>query len=189
MFIKMATKINILINTIMTVVMGIAFTAAIVVVLLTLVDIILHNVDRLLGLITGSKSGWAIVGLVDISQLLTMVAAALAIAVAFYRGSHVSVDLLTARFSGRSLWLSKLIATLLNLGFSGGCFWAEYQAMQMDLEASTASATIAIPYLAFWLPLLGGFVLSALGIIARLSVGICTQAGLEPEHSEVLDYV
>lgn len=177
------------VSKIMAVVMGIAFAAAIVVVLMTLVDIGLRNIDRVLGLFSGQKSGWAILGLVDITQLFTMIAASLAIAVAFYRGAHVSVDLLTSKFSACGLWGVAIFAALLNLGFTCGCLWAGWRAMQMDLETATSSSTIAIPYLAFWCPMLSGFVLSFIGITSRLMTELFPGAIAEQAKNEVLDYV
>ncbi len=174
---------------VMSIAMGAAFASASIVIVLTLVDIGMRNIDKLIGLATGTKVGLAIVGLVDISQLFTMVAASLSIGVAFYRGSHVAVDLLTVRLSGLGLRLSTAFSTILNLTFTVGCFYAGLQAMRLDLEALTSSPTISIPYVAFWIPMLSGFALSFMGILLRLfSVGLFS-GGSEKMENEVLDYV
>ncbi len=186
---RLATMLSTAIDRLMTLVMGVSFAAAVCVVLLTLTDIILRNVDRLCSLLNGSKFGWAIVGLVDISQLLIMLTAALAISVAFYRGSHVSVDLLTARFSARGIRFANACAGLLNLIFTVGCLWAGFKTMQLDLEVGTSSATIGISYRAFWLSLLIGLALSCLGICSHLLAGLVDHtegSDLEPKG---VDYV
>ncbi len=147
----------------------IAFVAIAAAVGVTLTDIGLRTISRLAAFFFGHRLTWAIPGLVDLTQLFVVTAAALAIPVAFHRRAHVVIDLLDARLPSVARRFNACVAGLLSLVFFAACINFGLAEVQMQVEMNTASSTINIPYLWYWIPLLTGFVLSILGIVALLA--------------------
>ncbi|MCB1338350.1 MAG: TRAP transporter small permease [Maritimibacter sp.] len=151
------------IDRVFTLATAIAFSSALIAVALTVADVVLRAASSLVGLATGQRAPWAVPGLVDLNQLAIMTCAALAIAVAFYRGGHVGVDVVT-----------ELMPSRLRRGFSGlasglgallclGMAWAGAREMLGQIAFPTKSATLGIAFTWYWAPLLAGLALSALG--------------------------
>jgi TRAP-type C4-dicarboxylate transport system permease small subunit len=105
---------------------------------------------------------------VDISQLLIMTAAGLAIAVAFFYGKHVTIDLIDVHLPPMGRAATAALSAILSTAFIVACVWYVFGDMQTQREMNTTSATLNIPYLYFSLPLLTGLALSVVAIIAAL---------------------
>ena len=111
----------------------------------------------------------AIKGTVDLTQLLVMAAAWLAIPYAYLTGGHVSVPLLVDRFPARARAALAALGHLLAAALLAGVAW--YGAGQAWLEHSYGeiSLTLGIPKIWYWLPLIAGAALSV-AACARLAV-------------------
>jgi len=149
---------------------AIAFVAIVATVLVTLTDIGLRTASQLMVPFTGHRATWAIPGVVDLSQLLVLVAAALSIPVAFYNGKHVVIDLIDVMLSKRLRALSALCGAALSVWLVGASLWYGAGEMAMQQEMHTTSATLSIPYVYYWMPLLAGLALSIVAIVARFAL-------------------
>jgi TRAP-type C4-dicarboxylate transport system permease small subunit len=102
----------------------------------------------------------AIAGTVDITQLLVMASAFMAIPYAFFAESHVAVEIVVDRLPRRGIAVFKAFAALLALAFMAVALWYGWgQAMQQH-GYGDRSQTIGIPILFYWAPLLAGCTLS-----------------------------
>lgn len=146
---------------------AIAFIAILATAGITLADILMRLASYLTIPVTGYRTSWAVTGVVDLSQLLVMAAASFAIAVTFFFGKHVSIDLIEAHLPRPGRLATAVLAAVLSAGFVAACLWAAFGDMQTQREMNTTSATLAIPYLYYSLPLLAGLALSVIAIIAR----------------------
>ncbi len=128
--------------------------------LVTLADIGLRALSRALGLVTGTPPGLALVGIVDLMQLAVMAAAYLAIPFTFAGEGHVTVDMLYLRLPYRLQTLLRALAALLSCLFMAMIL--RYGIEQALLVASYGdrSATLGIPLVWYWAPLLLGAALS-----------------------------
>jgi TRAP-type C4-dicarboxylate transport system permease small subunit len=153
----------------MNIATGIAFAAILATVAITLTDVVLRSASWLSVPFTGYRTTWAIEGVVDLSQLLIMAAAALAIAIAFFFGKHVTIDLIDYHLPRAARVATAGLSAILSTGFIVACLWFAFGDMQTQREMNTTSATLAIPYLYYSLPLLAGLALSAVAIVARLA--------------------
>lgn len=149
----------------------IAFAAILATVAITLADIVLRAIGRLALPFTGTRLTWAVPGLVDLSQLMVIVAASLSIPFAFLNDGHVAIDLLDRVLPRGLRRLAALLAAALALGLVGGCLWHGWAEMRMQQQMHTSSATLGIPQLYYYAPLLAGLGLSLLAIIGRLLPG------------------
>lgn len=157
-----------LVEALMVAAVAIAFAAIMATVVITLSDIVLRIVSRVAVPITGSRLTWAIPGVVDLSQLLVIVSASFAIPVAFLHSKHVTIDLLDSMLPCRIRQIAGLGAAALSLWLVGACLWYGFSEMQLQREMHTSSATLSIPYIYYWLPLLGGLALSVVAILVNL---------------------
>lgn len=146
----------------------VAFLAILVAMLLTITDIVLRLASRVTVPFTGYRQTWAVSGVVDISQLLVMVAASLAIPFAFLKRAHVAVDLFDVMLPKSVRQFTAMISGVLSLLVLSACFYYGYREMLQQVEMNTMSSTIGIPYIAYWVPLLTGFLLSVLAIIGNV---------------------
>lgn len=109
--------------------------------------------------------GSPIRGLVDLTQLAVMYSVFLAIAYGFARASHVGVTVLTDTFPkkiNRFLAAFWWLAAVPLLGLLG---WASLGQAKLILEYGDVSQNIRIPMILYWLPVVVGFVLAALGAL------------------------
>ncbi|MEZ5788929.1 MAG: TRAP transporter small permease subunit [Xanthobacteraceae bacterium] len=148
---------------------ALSFAAIVATVVITLADVVLRSASWLSVPFTGYRTTWAVEGVVDLSQLLIMAAAGLAIAVAFFFGKHVTIDLIDTHLPPVARLATAVLSALLSLGFIVACLWFVFGDMQTQREMNTISATLAIPYLYYALPLLAGLALSVVAIVARLA--------------------
>lgn len=151
-------------------VIAISFVASFGVVAITVVDILLRAADRFYGLFAGAQRGLAITGVLDLSQLLILTSAALAIAVAFYQGTHVAVDLVIQKLPYRGRWLCGVITALICTALMIATFVTGLSQFREQLRFPTTSATLEISYVYFWIPMLVGLGLSAIAAAIRAIV-------------------
>ncbi len=130
--------------------------------LVTLADIGLRALSRAIGLVTGRPPGLALVGIVDLVQLAVMAAAYLAIPFAFAGEGHVTVDLLYLRLPPRLRTLLRALGALLSCVFMAMILRYGIDQARLVAAYGDRSATLAIPLVWYWLPLLAGAALSVL---------------------------
>lgn len=126
----------------------------------TLADILLRGAGRFTGLVTGEPLGLGIVGVVDIVQLGVVTAAWLAIPWAFATGGHVTVDLVWGRLPATVRELLGAVAAAVACVFLAATFrYCLDQALAVRAYGDR-SATLQIPLVWYWLPVLFGLALS-----------------------------
>ncbi|MCB2102053.1 MAG: TRAP transporter small permease [Rhodobacterales bacterium] len=118
-------------------------------VLMTTADVVLRKAANI-----------SFAGTVDITQLMVMTAAYLAIPFAFATRSHVAVAMLTDRLPRRALALVQALGGLLAVALMVAiAHYGRLQALQ-ELAYGDASLTLGIPKIWYWVPLLAGAGLS-----------------------------
>ncbi len=128
--------------------------------LVTLADIGLRALSRAVDLVTGRPPGLALVGIVDLVQLAVMAAAYLAIPFTFAGEGHVTVDMLYLRLPYRLRTLLRALAALLSCLFMAMILRYGIDQARLVAEYGDRSATLGIPLVWYWLPLLLGAALS-----------------------------
>lgn len=108
------------------------------------------------------QAGGAVVGVVDLVQLLVMAGAYLAIPYAFLQDGHVAVDLVTARLPTRAAALCRALGALLGLALMLAIARYGLDAALQQHAYGDRSHTMGIPILWYWTPLLIGAALSVL---------------------------
>lgn len=140
-----------------------SFAAIAVTVVMTVGDVLVRLAADVAGAALEARPRWGLYGLVDLTQLAMMAAAPLAIAAAFFLGSHIKVDLFYARFSRRMRRLSIRLSALVGAVTLGICLWTAWREMRMQMDFITTSSTLGIAYTWYWAPLIAGLALSVLG--------------------------
>lgn len=143
--------------------------------LVTMSDVVLRLVARMSAYFFDAPLNLIVPGIVDITQLLVIAVAYLAMPYAFLTGSHVSVDLVTDRFPPRLLAVVRAGGALLSLCFMAAVTWYGGQAALLQYGYGDSSHTIAIPILWYWTPLLIGAALSVVAT-ALLMAGSLARA-------------
>lgn len=111
----------------------------------------------------------AVAGTIDITQLLVMAAAFMAIPFAFFADSHVSVELATDPLPPRAIAAFKALAAVLAAAFMAAVLRYGWDQALQQHGYGDRSQTIGIPILLYWAPLLAG---SALSVAATLLIAI-----------------
>lgn len=124
--------------------------------LVTLTDIALRALARIVGAIIGVPAGWAVVGAVDLVQLCVVSCAALAIPAAFLARGHVAVELLHLHLPKPLRALLDLLAALASLLFLGLVFRHGLDQLATVRLMGDRSVTLQITMEAYWIPFLGG---------------------------------
>lgn len=138
---------------------AVALTLAVAV---TLGDILLRAVARVPALFGAERLGYGIIGVVDLVQLCIMTAAWLSIPWAFATGGHVSVDLFGDRLPEAARALFGALAAGAACVFLA-LTWRNCLDQALAVQAyGDRSATLQIPLVWYWLPLLFGLALSTL---------------------------
>jgi TRAP-type C4-dicarboxylate transport system permease small subunit len=128
----------------------------------TVVDILLRAGARVIGIVTGIPVGLGLVGVVDLVQLCVLTAAWLAIPWAFATGGHVVVELLHERLPPVARDAVAMVAGAAALLFLAVMLRACLEQAQVVVAYGDRSATLQIPLLGYWLPVLFGLTLSVL---------------------------
>lgn len=108
------------------------------------------------------RFGAAVVGVVDLVQLLVMAGAYLAIPFAFLKDGHVTVDLLTSRLPARAAAACRALGAALSVVFLLAIARYGFDAAMQQHAYGDRSHTMGIPILWYWTPLLFGAALSVL---------------------------
>lgn len=119
--------------------------------------------------------GITVEGNVDVTQLLVMAAASLAIPFTFMTNRHVVVTVLSDRLGARKQLLLKGIAALLSAAFMAIIFVYGWQQAALQVRMGDVSQTIGIPMIYYWVPLLTGTGMSAV-VTILLALGFVRAA-------------
>lgn len=120
--------------------------------------------------IAGRKTvGVSVLGTIDLTQLAVMGCVYLAMPLAFLRGTHVGVEFITDRLPPRALAALQCAVAMLGVAFVSALAW--YGALQARLAwlQGDQSATLRIPMILYWAPLVAGLAASA---VAALLVAV-----------------
>lgn len=108
----------------------------------------------------------AILGSVELTQLLVMWSAFLTIPLCFAYANHISVDFFVMGLGEKAQSVLQAVGTVLAaLVMAGYAWWAGEQAM-LQITAGEKTLTLGIPIGWFWLPLIFGTVLSLVCAVA-----------------------
>ena len=114
------------------------------------------------------QAGGAVIGVVDLVQLLVMAGAYFAIPYAFLHDGHVAVDLVSARLGPRLDAACRALGALLATGFMLAIARYGLEAALEQHAYGDRSHTMGIPILWYWTPLLLGAALSVLAVALTL---------------------
>lgn len=117
----------------------------------TMLDILLRNL---------MNSG--VLGIIDLTQLAVMWAAFLSIPMGFAMNNHISVELLFDQFGPHAKVAIRILSGIAGALFMGACLWWGIDQAAQQWASHDRSATIGIPLILYWIPLLYGTALSSL---------------------------
>ncbi|MCX7961654.1 MAG: TRAP transporter small permease subunit [Burkholderiales bacterium] len=106
--------------------------------------------------------GVSILGTLDLTQLAVMSCVFLAMPLAFLRGAHVGVEFLTDRLAPRALAALECAVGLLCAVFVGALAYHGALQARIAWMHGDRSATLGIPMVLYWAPLVAGLAASAL---------------------------
>src|SRR5690606_23034479 len=112
---------------------------------------------------------WSIPGLVDLTQLLVMSSVFLCIPFAFERRANVEVDLLYVRLPSAVRSVLSVLWPLLGAAFLLMVAWHAGQAASQVLEYGETSATLNVPMIGYWAPMLFGTILAAVVCLVHVA--------------------
>ncbi len=112
--------------------------------------------------------GWSMFGITDMGQLLVMSCICLAMPLTFIREGHVGVEFATDPLPPRALAALNLLVAVTT--FVVVAVLARYALSQATLQWAKGdrTATLAIPMIWYWTPLLIGLGVSSLGCIVQI---------------------
>ena len=105
-------------------------------------------------------------GMVDLTQLLVMASAFLCIPLSFAREAQIEVDFVTSRLPPRAHALLRCVTALAAAGFMAAVTLATADGALQALRNGDRSATLALPLLWYWAPVVAGCALSVLACAA-----------------------
>jgi TRAP-type C4-dicarboxylate transport system permease small subunit len=112
--------------------------------------------------IAGRKTvGVSVLGTIDLTQLAVMGCVFLAMPLAFLRGAHVGVEFLTDWLPPRALALLEAAVGVLSAAFVGALAWYGAAQARLAWAQGDRSATLALPMILYWVPLVAGLWASA----------------------------
>ena len=147
---------------------GVAFTALLGMVGVTLADIVLRLLSRLPGAPFAGVMPAAVPGVVDLVQLTLVTVAHLSIAVTFMLGTHVTVDIVANMLPQQVRAVTRRVCWALSLAFMAGCFFEAVVQAHSQFVDGIVSATINLPIWWYWIPVILGTALAALACLAHL---------------------
>lgn len=145
-----------------------SFAAISISMVMTVGDILVRLAASIAEMLSGQRPKWGLFGLVDLTQLAMMSAVPLAIAAAFFLNAHIRIDLIFNLMSGKGRRLSAALSALIGGTVCGLCLWTAWGEMRGQLDFTTTSATLGIPYTWYWAPLILGFAVSLLACVLGL---------------------
>lgn len=138
---------------------------------LAFVGMILISVSiavSMVDIVARKTTGWSVLGITDIGQLLVMSCICLAMPFAFVREGHVGVEFATDPLPPRLLAVLKLVVALIALGFVGALLRYAFVQAELQIGKGDTSMTLGIPIVWYWLSLLIGISVSALACLAHV---------------------
>lgn len=108
----------------------------------------------------------SVVGTVDVTELVVLIGAFLAIPLVFMRGGQVSVEIATDALPQRARDFLDGIGALLGAGLFAAIGWFSLQPARLSISAGDVSQDLAIPLLWYWLPMIAGCFLAAFAAAA-----------------------
>ena len=106
--------------------------------------------------------GLSLPGLIDLSQLLVMIAMFLCIPYAFERRANIDVDLIHKQLARPLRRALDVLWSLLSMAFLVAVVWHAGKAALQVYGYDETSPTLAMPMVLYWLPVLFGCGLSAI---------------------------
>lgn len=107
--------------------------------------------------------GSPIKGLVDLTQLAMMYAVFLSIAYGFARRAHVAVTILTEALSSKLDRILSITWWAASVALMAVLSYAAFEQARMVYSYGDVSQNIRIPMIWYWLPVVAGLALSAIG--------------------------
>jgi len=112
--------------------------------------------------IAGRKTvGISVLGTLDLTQLAVMGCVFLAMPLAFLRGAHVGVEFITDRLPPRALAVLECAVGFLGMAFVAALAWYGARQAHLAWTQGDQSATLGIPMILYWAPLVVGLTASA----------------------------
>ena len=106
--------------------------------------------------------GYSVIGLNDITQLFVMAFISLALPITFLREGNITVEFVVDRIPLRARLLMRALVAVLTALFIGALAYFSWRQAFAQFSEAARSATLAIPMVYYWLPLLAGISLAAL---------------------------
>lgn len=158
-----------------------SFAAISISMVMTVGDILVRLAASIAEALSGQRPKWGLFGLVDLTQLAMMSAVPLAIAVAFFLNAHIRIDLIYNVMTRNGRRWSAALTALIGGAVCGLCLWTAWGEMRGQLDFTTTSATLGIPYTWYWTPLILGFALSLLACVLGLLQAFRRDPPVEPD--------
>ncbi len=167
------------------VIVFLSFAAIALSMMMTVADIVMRSAASVMSLFVGTRPKWGIFGLVDLTQLAVMTAVPLAIAATFFANAHIRIDLIFNIMSLTWRRFSLLLSAFVGFLVMGICLWTAWQEMRGQLEFTTTSATLGLPYTWYWAPLIAGLALSSLACLVGIVKALASKpaASVDDEHA------
>jgi TRAP-type C4-dicarboxylate transport system permease small subunit len=107
----------------------------------------------------------SLVGTVDVTELVVMIAAFTALPLVFLRKGHVSVEIVTDLMPPRWRALFQGIGALLGAGLFAAIGYLAFQPARLSISAGDVSQDLALPLAWYWIPMIAGCFLGALAAL------------------------
>lgn len=112
----------------------------------------------------------SLVGTVDVTELVVIIAAFSALPLVFLRRAHVSVEVATDGLPERGREFFNGFGALLGAGLFAAIGYYAFQPARLSIAAGDVSQDLAIPLFWYWLPMIAGCFLGALAaVVAALT--------------------
>lgn len=107
----------------------------------------------------------SLVGTVDVTELVVMIAAFTALPLVFLRRAHVSVEIATDYLPKRGQEFLSGVGALLGAALFSAIGYFSFQPAQLSISAGDVSQDLAIPLFWYWLPMIAGCFLGSLAAL------------------------
>lgn len=132
-----------------------------------LVLISLFMILQIVEIVGRKLTGFSILGLSEIGQLLVMSCICLTLPFVFVRDGHVAVEFVTDRMPPRLLFLLKSMIALASMIFVGVLAYYGFGQAMLQMAKGDFSPTLGIPLIWYWAPLLLGVTASAAACLVQ----------------------
>lgn len=122
----------------------------------------------------------SLIGTVDVTELVVMIAAFTAIPLVFLRRGHVSVEIVTDLMPRRWRAFFEGLGALLGAGFFAVIGYLAFQPARLSISAGDVSQDLALPLSWYWIPMIAGCFLGAFAALVMAIVHFQEAARAEP---------